>query len=277
VDGLTVLVTGSTDGIGEQTAVSLAVQGCRVILHGRNGRRLHDTALKIARRTGRSLPAAYEADFSSMHAVRNLARSIAADFDRLDVLINNAGVYMPRRTLTGDGLETTFAVNHLAHFQLTLLLLPLLEKSAPARIVNVSSVDHFSGRPDPMNLQGEHAYSGYDAYALSKLCNIAFTIELADRLAPDAGITVNALDPGVIATKLLHAGWNLMGDDVSRGAGPLVHLACSPDVSGVTGCYFECNRPVECASRASDPGLRGMIWEKSLELLDLPESGEQLL
>jgi retinol dehydrogenase-14 len=205
------------------------------------------------------------ADFSSLQQVRELAEEIKESEERLDVLVNNAGLYEDSRQITQDGLEMTFQVNHLAPFLLTLLLLDLLFKSTPSRIVNVASTTHQSARVDFENLQGEKYYDGYSAYALSKLGNILFTYELARRLE-GKGVTVNSLHPGSINTKLLHAGFSSGGSNVSYGAQTPVYLATSPEVEGVTGKYFRHERETDSSSLSYDRDLQEKFWKVSEKL-----------
>lgn len=201
-----VLITGSTDGIGKETALQLAQLGATVIVHGRSTERCQATRDDIRQATGNPNVDCVVADLSSQRQVRQMAADIIVRYDRLHVLINNAGVILLKRQLTEDGLETTFAVNHLAPFLLTLLLLDLLKKSAPARIITVSSTVHYDEQIKFDNLQGERDYYGLGAYKVSKLGNVLFTFELAERLK-GTGVTANCLHPGVVATKLLDTGW----------------------------------------------------------------------
>ena len=264
-----ICITGGTDGIGKAAALQLARSGSRIILHGRNGTRLDEARKEIETVAGYGSVSILQADFSSLHDVAGMAGTLLDEIEGIDVLINNAGVYMAERTLTADGYETTFAVNYLAHFYLTVLLEPLLRQKR-ARIINVSSVDHFSAGFDPADIQGEKHYSGYSAYAFSKLCNVMFTLEHAKRLE-GTGVTVNTLDPGILATKLLHAGWSLGGSDPVYGGEALAWLAVSEDVRGVTGTYFENNRPVSCSPLAEDPELRRQLWDVSEEMVGIRE------
>ena len=258
-------ITGSTDGIGRAAALQLAQAGASIILHGRSNSRLEEVKEEIAVCTGNSQVSLIQADFGSLEEVTAMAENLLAENRSIDVLINNAGLYMEQRELTADGFETTFAVNYLAHFHLTLLLEPLLLQSG-TRIINVSSVDHLSAGFDIGNMQGERQYTGYDAYAFSKLCNVMFTLEHAERLK-GTGVTVNTLDPGVLATKLLHAGWRLSGQDPVYGGKALVWLALSEEVAGITGCYFENNHQASCSSLALDPDLRCQLWGISEEMV----------
>src|SRR5215469_12820772 len=196
-----VLVTGSTDGIGLETARTLAARGAQVVLHGRDSGRL-ETAARAVDRVGNNFPVGMElADLSSQGEVRLLAERLLERYQRLDVLINNAGVFLRERSVTVDGLETTFAVNHLAPLLLTDLLLPALRASPEGRIVNVCSNAHLHASLDWENLQGERRYDPYAVYALSKLAQVLATVELGRRLHGGT-LTVNALHPGVVTTKL---------------------------------------------------------------------------
>lgn len=260
----TVLVTGSTDGIGRQTALELAEMGATVLLHGRDDEKGRAVLADIARRTGNNRLDFFRADLASFREIRQLAAAVLGKYPRLDVLINNAGVYEPHRRLSADGIEMTLAVNHLAPFLLTGLLLPLLKKSAPARIIIVSSMAHASS-VDFDNLQGEKGYSGYQAYATSKLCNILFTFELAERLA-GSGVTANCLHPGVINTKLLQAGWGMGGAPPEEGARTPVYLASAPELQHVSGKYFRDMRVARPAAVAYDREARRKCWEISEQL-----------
>ncbi len=257
----TVLITGSTDGIGKQTAFELAQMGAQVVIHGRNEQRCGKTAREIQSLLPQAKLAWLCADLASLKQVRQMATEFNDRFDRLDVLINNAGVFEAQRRLSADGFEMTFAVNHLAHFLLTGLLLDKIRQNAPARIINISSMAHAS-QMDFDNLQGERGYSGYQAYALSKLANILFTVELAERLQNSA-VTVNCLHPGVISTKLLQAGWGMGGASLVEGARTSVYLASSPEVTNVTGKYFVDKRAALPAVTAEDKQVRQRLWQIS--------------
>ncbi len=258
----TILVTGSTDGIGKQTALELAMRGHRVLLHGRNAHKGKEVLEEIRSKSGNQQVQLSIADFSSLSQVRKLAEQIKERFDKLDVLLNNAGVFMTQRALTEDGLEMTFAVNHLAHFLLTLLLLGALKRAAPARVITVSSEAHRSGHVDFDNLQGEKHFDGHSAYSLSKLANVLFAYELAERLR-GSGITSNCLTPGAVNTKMLRAGWGNFGKSVEEGAKTHIYLAISPEVEKISGCYFENLRPVKTSPQSYDAELRKRLWEIS--------------
>ncbi|NNE45292.1 MAG: SDR family NAD(P)-dependent oxidoreductase [Rhodothermales bacterium] len=268
----TILVTGATDGIGLATAVELSRLGHRMILHGRTPARLTDAHRHVRAAGDRDDHITVSADLSTVDAVFAMSAEIKREVRSLDVLINNAGVFLNDREVSPDGVELTFAVNHLSHFLLTHELLELLRNSRPSRIVNVSSVAHRSGTINFDDINSAARYGGYEAYAQSKLANVLFTQSLADRLAAD-DITANALHPGVIATKLLRAGFSMKGSGVEEGAATSVYLATSADVSHVTGKYFvDCvERPMEPHALDSDQAER--LWGLSVELVQRARPG----
>ncbi|MBE0686177.1 MAG: SDR family oxidoreductase [Anaerolineaceae bacterium] len=236
----TILITGATDGIGKQIAYELAIGGFHIILHGRNEEKCKQTVAELQANFPESVIEHISADFTSLSNVRRMADTIQERYDRLDVLINNAGIYNTHREINPDGFETNLTVNYLAVFVLTKNLQNLLQKSAPARIVNVSSIAHKRGRIDIEHLTNQPGqfFDSYKAYADSKLMLMYFTYFLADELS-GTGVTVNALHPGVVSTKMLKDGFNMTGVDVSIGAETPVYLATSPEVEGVTGLYFD--------------------------------------
>lgn len=266
-----VLVTGSTDGIGKETARQLAALGATVLVHGRDAQRCEATRDELRQATGNPDVDSFVADLSSQRQVRQLAADILARYDRLHVLINNAGVILLQRQVTEDGMEASFAVNHLAPFLLTNLLLDRLKVSAPARVVTVSSTVHSDGRIDFNDLQGERRYNGVVAYKTAKLGNVLFTLELAERLQ-GSGVTANCLHPGVVTTKLLDTGWGWTGVSLAQGAALPVYLASSPEVERATGQYFERTTPDRASSQAYDVRLRQRFWDVSAELVGLTES-----
>jgi len=260
----TILISGSTDGIGRQIALELAAKGARVVIHGRFRIRCEQTVSFIKDQISNADVEFICADFSKLVEVRKAAAEIIRRFNKLEVLINNAGVFEAQRHLTVDGLERTFAVNHLAPFLLSGLLLNMLKAAAPSRIVTVSSMAH-AATIDFDNLQGQKQYSGYEAYGLSKLANILFTFALAKRLK-NSGITVNCLHPGVIDTKLLHAGWGMGGAPVREGAKTALYLALSEELDRISGKYFSQMRQTEPAALAKDPVVQERLWEESERL-----------
>jgi NAD(P)-dependent dehydrogenase (short-subunit alcohol dehydrogenase family) len=274
MDGKVVLVTGSTDGIGKQTAYSLARKGAIVLLHGRNSLRGEKVQEEIHSTTGNASLQFFQAELSSARDIQKLADQIKESHDRLDVLINKAGTFQQERRLNDDGLEITFAVNYLSQFQLTHELLDLLKrsasKSASSRIVNVASATHWNASAmDWSNLQGEKRYDGYEAYARSKLAVVLFTYALARRLE-GTGMTANCLHPGVIRTKLLRAGFgDYPGDTAENGARTSVYLASSPEVEGISGRYFERCKPVRSSPLSYDLELQERLWRTSTELTGL--------
>jgi len=259
----TVLVTGSTDGIGLRTALDLALRGAQVVLHGTTEERLHSAIMHL-RTQGADIAGAVVGDFSSFTAIRYMADEIQRSFPTLSVLVNNAGVYMSEQILTEDGYEMTWQVNHLAMMLLTEQLLLVLKNNTPARIVNVSSIAHTRGRVDFKNLNGEMKYDAYGAYAQSKLANVLFTYELAGKLH-GSGITVNCLHPGVIGTKLLKTGFGIDGASVEEGAATSLHLAAADEVADVTGKYFARKQQTPSSATSYDFELMRKLWEVSEE------------
>ena len=251
----TALVTGATDGIGRATARALAARGLRVLVHGR-------TAEKAAAAAG-EIPGAtpVAGDLARMAEVVALARAVAREAPALDVLINNAGVFEPARRVTPDGFETTMAVNHLAHFLLTHHLLDSLRAAPAGRVVTVASGLH-AGGVAPDDFVRAQGYSGQSAYAASKLANVLFANALARRLAGST-VTSNSLHPGVIATKLLRAGFGGGGAPVERGATTSLYVALAPELAGVTGRYFVDAREATPSRDARDPALAERLWTAS--------------
>jgi NAD(P)-dependent dehydrogenase (short-subunit alcohol dehydrogenase family) len=275
--GRVCVVTGATSGIGRATANGLARLGATLVLVARSRERGQAVVEEIARTT-QSSPQVVLADLASQASVSDAAAEIRRLHPRLHVLVNNAGLFTRRRELTVDGIELQFAVNHLAYFLLTNLLLESLRAGAPARIVNVSSGAHAGATLNFNDLQGEHRYGGSRAYSQSKLANILFTYELARRLQ-GTGVTANCLHPGVIGTKLLadYMGVPFAGGAVARtfGASPyegsetIIYLASSPEVEGVTGRYFERKRPTRSSQDSYDEAAARRLWAISETLTGL--------
>ena len=226
----TILVTGATDGIGRATALGLARRGARVLVHGRSRPKAEAVAQAIRRAGGQADPVV--ADLASLAEVHRLAAEVRAAAPRLTVLLHNAGVFQNERSESREGYELTFAVNHLAPFLLTALLLDHLTASSPARVVTVASVAHGQGRLDFDDLQSRRDYSGYAAYAASKLANVLFARALARRLEGTA-VTSNALHPGVVTTKLLEAGFGMTGITPEQGAATSIWAATAPELADV--------------------------------------------
>ena len=278
MQGKVCLVTGATSGIGLVTVRELARKGARVLLVGRNPAKCAETVEQIRAQTGNREVEGLLADLSSQQQIRQLARQIKEGSARLDVLINNAGGMWLKRTLTVDGLEMTFAVNHLAYFLLTNLLLDTLQASAPARVVNVASDAHRKATLGFDNLQGEQSYGGWRAYCRSKLATILFTYELARRLA-GTGITANALHPGWVATGfgrnngwrggLLQLAASCLAIRADQGARTVLYLATSPEVHGISGQYFVRERAVPSSPASYDEAAGKRLWDASLKLTHL--------
>ncbi len=260
----TVLVTGATDGLGRRLTQKLAAQGAFVLLHGRSTERLEATSEEVRERTGSEKLRSYLADLSSLCAVRDLAERILSEHDRLDVLVNNAGIISRERKESEEGHELTFAVNYLSHFLLTGLLLPLLRDSTLARIVNVASAGQ--SPVDFSDLMLEQRYDAMRAYTQSKLAQILFTLELSERLR-DTGVSVNALHPAsLMDTKMVHSTFGYTMSKVEEGAEAVVRLAVSPELEGVTGRYFDGAREASANRQAYDPQARRRLWALSEEL-----------
>ena len=275
--GRTVLITGGTGGIGKATAIGLAALGARVAITGRDLGRAEVTAADIRLATGNPDVDTFAADLSSQAEVRRLAAEVLDAYPRLDVLVNNVGGSWATRHVTADGLERTFAVNHLAAFLLTNLLLDRLKASAPARVVTVSSNAHARGRIDFEDLQGERTYSEQQAYPQSKLASVLFTYELA-RLLAGTGVTATVLHPGLVRTafgaedpglifRVLVPFLRPLMKTPQQGAATSIHLASSPALDGVTGTYFANCRPQASSKASHDQSAAGRLWRVSARLV----------
>ncbi len=260
-------------------SIELAKQGATIVMVARDGKKLEAARAEVVERSGSSAVETLLCDFASQQQIRKLAAEYRARHDRLDVLVNNAGLVSDTRVVTEDGIELTFAVNHLGYFLLTNLLLDLVVKSAPARIVNVASIGHRSGTLDFDDLGYEKGgYWIMKAYSRSKLGNVLFTAELARRLGKK-GVTVNCLHPGAVATGIWsHAPWyarpvlaaaKLFMLTPEQGADRILHLAAGDDVDGQSGGYYENNKRVAPSKRAQDEALAKRLWEVSAKLVRL--------
>jgi NAD(P)-dependent dehydrogenase (short-subunit alcohol dehydrogenase family) len=280
MQGKICLITGGTNGIGKSTAQSLASMGATVVIVGRSADKTAQVVQEIRAATGNQQVDSLLADLSSQQEVRRLADEFRHKYAQLHVLLNNAGAVFFQRQLSVDGIEMTFALNHLAYFLLTNLLLDTLKASAPARIINVSSGAHTAGKIEFDNLQGEQVY-GMSAYGNSKLANILFTVELARRLE-GTGVTVNALHPGFVATgfaknnggiiaALISIFAPLVGRSPEKGAETSIYLATSPDVVGVTGKYFYDSHVTTPAPQATDMTVARKLWDVSADMVHLTD------
>ena len=272
-----ILITGATSGIGKATALGLAETGANVVLLGRNAQKGARAMEEIKARTGSDKLDFLKADLLSMADVRRAAQTFKERHRRLDVLVNNAGAVFNRFEKTADGFERTFALNHLAPFLLTNLLLDVMKHDAPARVVTVSSIAHRNGRIDFADLQAEQSFSGLRSYADTKLMNVLFTYQLAKRLE-GTGITANCLHPGVVASDfgdeaggIVRAlAWvvkKTVAISPEQGAKTSIYLASSPDVAAISGKYF-----VDCHERRStkvsyDRRLQERLWDASERLV----------
>ena len=274
--GKSVLVTGGTGGIGKATAAGLAALGARVGITGRDPARTEAAAAGIRAAPGSPAVDAFAADLSVQAGVRRLAAQVLGTYPRLDVLVNNVGGFWAHRHVTADGLERTFALNHLAPFLLTSLLLDRLTASAPARIVTISSAAHASGRIDFDDLQGERNYSGQRAYSQSKLASVMFTYELARRLE-GTGVTATVLHPGVVRTSfgaedqaahmtVMIRVARLVMKTPAQGAGTSIYLASSPEVEGITGRYYANRKPKTSSKASHDTTAAARLWQASAGL-----------
>jgi NAD(P)-dependent dehydrogenase (short-subunit alcohol dehydrogenase family) len=274
--GKVCLVTGATNGIGKETALGLAKLGARVVMVARDRQKGEVVRKALQQQSGNQAIDLLVADLAAQAQVSALAAQVQANYPRLDVLINNAGGIFNKRQLSPDGLEYTFALNHLSYFLLTTLLLERLKASAPARIVNVSSGAHTVGKLDFDDLQGAKRYSGFAAYGNSKLANILFTYELARRLA-GSGVTANVLHPGGVATgfALNNSGglrflFKLLRPfllSAAQGAETSIYLAASPAVAGVSGQYFEKKKAIKSSARSYDVAVAQRLWQVSEQLV----------
>jgi NAD(P)-dependent dehydrogenase (short-subunit alcohol dehydrogenase family) len=273
------LVTGATHGIGLETAKALAVTGATVLVHGRDLTRARAVAQELAHATANPRVSAVQADFAQLADVRRLADELNANLPRLDVLVNNAGMMSATRARSAEGYDLTFAVNHLAPFLLTNLLLPRLSVAGSARIVVVASAAHRRARLDFDDLMNAKVSGLLPAYARSKLANVLFTRTLAQRLR-GAAVTANALHPGFVNSHIFHATPALrfllmpfapfLMRTPAQGAATSIYLATSPEVAGVSGAYYERGRQVEPSAAARNAADGERLWQESARLTGLP-------
>jgi NAD(P)-dependent dehydrogenase (short-subunit alcohol dehydrogenase family) len=281
MSGKTCIVTGANAGIGKATAAGLAEQGATVVMLCRNRERGEAAREEIVRQTGSEAVVLMLADLSSQTSIRQFAEQFKERYDRLHVLINNAAVIPPERTLSEGGIEMQFAVNHLAYFLLTHLLLDVLKRSVPARIINVSSQAHQGASLDFDDLQSAKAYHARRVYSRTKLANVLFTYELARRLR-SSGVTANCLHPGVIATNVLgnylgrrrffHFLAKLVGGSPEKGARTSLYLATAPELAGVTGRYFLNGAPAKSSPHSHDEQAAKRLWNVSAEMCGVAEA-----
>ena len=274
------LITGATEGIGRATAIDLAGKGFTVVLAARNEAKAAAVAKEIEAVTGRNDTDVITADLSSLSQVRALAETFHRRYPRLDVLINNAGIFSPTRAMTGDGFEATYQVNYLSHFYLTHLMLDALKQSEQGRIINLSSNAYSAGKFDPANLQSERRFSTIGSYAASKLLMLMLTIELAHRLS-DTRLTANAVHPGVVNTHMLKSATGFFkviallatpfASTPEKGAATSVYLASSPDVQGSSGKYFTRSKETPIKTASNTPENRAHLWSLSMQSVGLAE------
>ncbi len=269
------IVTGANTGIGKETALGLARLGATVVMVCRDRERGEAAQREIKQKSGNSNVDLMLCDFSSQNSIRQFVRDFTERHNRLDVLVNNAGVVLRQHSMTEDGLESTFAINHLGYFLVTNLLLDVLKKSAPSRIVNVASTAHKYGKLDISGWPTGRNYSSFGAYANSKLANVLFTYELARRLK-GSGVTSNCLHPGGVGTNLfrglpafMQTLIKLVTISPERGARTSIFLASSPEVEGVTGKYFARSKQQQSSVASRDEEAANILWEVSAELTGL--------
>jgi len=280
MQGKTVVVTGGTSGIGEVAALRLAEKGARIVLIARDPARTAATLAKLKNANPSAMHAAHYGDLSALAEMKRVASEVAAAEPRIDVLVNNAGAVFLSRQTSVDGLEMTFATNHMAYFVVTNILLDRLKATPGARIVSTASDAHKSGKLDFDDLQSEKSYGSFRVYGTSKLCNILFTRELARRL-DGADVTANCLHPGFVGTRfgqnnasnvftrLLRNAVMSLGISPEEGAKTIIHLASSPDVATISGEYFYKCKVAEPTAAAQDDGAAKRLWDVSAKIAGL--------
>jgi retinol dehydrogenase-14 len=284
MQGKVCLVTGASSGIGKATALGLANMGATVVMVCRDVNKGEAALSEIKRNSSNTSVDLLLADLSSQEAIRSLVKEYKSKYQQLHVLINNAGIYYTKRHVTVDGLEAMFAVNYLARFLLTNLLLDIIKSSAPARIINVAGAYHAKGKINFDDLQGEKDFDGQRANHQSKLADVLFTYELARRLK-GAGVTANCLHPGMVATDLIDKDKDFpvffkylyklsrpLMKSPAKGAETSIYLASSLEVEGVTGQYFVNKKIAESSPESHDPQLAQRLWDVSAKLTNMPRS-----
>ncbi len=277
MDSKLCIITGATDGIGKETAKMLVSQGVYVVIIGRNQEKGEKVREEIKKSELNANVDFIKCDLSIMAQVSDLASVLKKKFKKIDILINNAGAFFSKRILTSEGLEATFALNHLAYFHLTNLLLPKLKKQNDCRIINVASDAHFGIDVEFDNLQGENQYDGWKAYKRSKLLNIMFTYQLATQLS-GSNITVNCLHPGFVASKFGNNNQGITGIglrlakmfaaiSVPKGAKTSLYLAVSSEVEGVSGKYFHKCKTKESSRESYQTRNWEILWKTSKSIL----------
>ena len=275
MNGKVCLVTGATDGIGKVSARVLAELGAKVIIVGRNPEKSAIVLAELRSISGNENIDLLMADLAVMQEVRDLAEQVISRYDRIDVLLNNAGGYFTKHEITSDGLEMTFALNHMSYFLLTNKLMELLKYSAPARIVNVSSDAHYGVDMEFENLNGEQEYKAWKAYQKSKLANVLFTYELLKKVP--GNITVNCLHPGFVATNFGHNNGGFFGPvlkiaqrisaiDPEEGAKTSIFLCSAPEVKGVSGKYFYKCKPKTSSRESRNMDTAKRLWQISSDI-----------
>jgi len=281
MNGKVCVITGANAGIGFETAKALAKKGGTIAMVCRNKTKGNKALESIKTSFPNANISLFIADMGSQQQIRDVAKKISTQYEKVDVLVNNAGTWVSEQIFTEDGVESVFAINHLAYILLTHELYPLLRKAEEGRIVNVSSDSHFNGKVDFDNLYLDGTYNGLKSYALSKLGNVLFTYEL-DQRKPDAHITINALQPGLVKTdiglkhtKWLHGFvWKLRrsgGVSPAEGAKTSIYLASSDAAKGVSGKYWDKCKPKPSSKLSYDTEVSQKMWEKSLELLGITD------
>ena len=276
--GKVCLITGGNSGIGKASAIGLAKLGSSIVIVARDKDKGEAALVEISGLSGNRNVELMVADMSSLDSVRQLAFDFKGRHKKLHVLINNAGVFLPKRVVTADGLEATFATNHLGHFLLTNLLLDLLKASVPSRVINITSSAHRGVEVDFDDLQGEKKYRGFHAYGQSKLANVFFTYELAKRLR-GTGVTVNCLHPGVVRTGfgkdqggMFSIGIKIVSPFMmspEKAARAVIYLAISPELEGVSGKHFSKGKEEKSSTESYDEAAAERLWRVSAELTRL--------